>query len=282
MHTFWVVMKLELLLIWRNWATWLIALAMLFIGLLAAVNNRNQPWSIWGQSVTVGLFITLILTFSTGNQMNRDRERRLDGVIFSTPIKTSVYVLAKYGASLLSLLALTSLSLLTTLFTDQFYSIPSQVLFLSPAIYPPLGFQVYLQDLIWVLLVPVLFGATFMFACTTLTRDKRAIAYIATALIWLIPYFAIHSNGSFIDIGGLSFAVGSTPATIFWFLHHAGSQSSLQMAQFTSQIMPLARAEMPPASLLNTLLWNRLLFLGLTLILLFLTVLIVQRTRRNA
>ena len=193
MYNFWTVMKLELTLIWRNWATWLIALAMIFIGVLAADNNLNQPWGVWGQITFISLFLTLILTFSTGNQVNRDRERRLDGVIFSAPVATPIYVLAKYSAALLSLLGLAVLSLLAAILTDQFYHVPQRVFFLSPVIYPSLGPQVYLLGWLWLLLVPMIFGATFMFACITLTRGKRVVAYIVAFLVWLIPVFTLHS-----------------------------------------------------------------------------------------
>jgi hypothetical protein len=282
MRTFGTIMKLELFLIWRNWATWLIALAIILIGVLAADNNRNQPWGIWGQFVTIGLFLTLILTFSTGNQVNRDRERRLDGVVFSTPIMATVYVLAKYSASLFSLLSLIGLSLLAAILTDQFYSVPQQVLFLSPVIYPSLGLRVYLLGWASTMLVPVIFGAAFIFACTTLTRGKRVIAYIATLLVWLIPVFAssLH-RGLLFDITATSFIPSSSPAVNFWFQHLTGPHP-VPPFQYVQQIMLLSRADVPPASLLNSLLWNRLFFLGLALALLYLTIVSVQHTRRNA
>ncbi len=284
MYHFWIVMKLEFFLIWRNWATWLIALAMIFIGVLTADNNRNQPWGIWSQFVSVGLFLTLILTFSTGNQINRDRERRLDSVVFSTPVMTTVYVLAKYCASLLSLLGLIGLNLLAAILTDQFYNVQHQVLFLSPAVYPSLGIQVYLLDWAWVMLIPVIFGAAFIFAGITLIRGNRAVTYIATLLIWLIPVFTASFNiAAFFDITATSFIPGSSPAIDFWFQHSPGvSPHPIPLTQFIRQIMPLARAEVPPASLLNSLLWNRLFFLSLVFALLYLTILGVQRVRRNA
>ncbi|HZU65665.1 MAG TPA: hypothetical protein VFA09_00180 [Ktedonobacteraceae bacterium] len=284
MRSFWTVMKLELYLFWRSWTTWLIALAIILIGVLAADNNRNQPWGIWGQIVTVGMFLALILTFSTGNQINRDRERRLDGVIFSTPVMTTIYVLAKYSAALLSLLALTGLSLLAAMLTDQFYNVPRQVLFLSPVVYPSLGVQVYLLGWVWVMLVPVIFGAAFIFATITLTRGNRVAAYIVTLLTWLIPVFTASLNPAvFFDISATSFLYSSSPAVDFWIQHYpGGSPAPIPLPQFIQKIMPLARTEVPPAALLDNLLWNRLFFLGLAAVLLYITMLGVQRSRRNA
>lgn len=282
MRTFWIVIKLELFFIWRNWATWLIALAMLGLGAVAADNDLSQPWQIWGQLTTVGgLFLALILTFSTGNQINRDRERRLDGVIFSTPATTVVYVLAKYSAALLSLFVLTCFSLLAAILTDEVFRVPLP--FLSPVVYPAFGPQVYLLGWIWLCLVPVIFGATFMFACTTLTRGKRVIAYIATLLIWLVPiFFGYPTTNRFFDISSTSFRPDPDLAGNYWWQHLPGGPAAVPSAQFIQHIMPLARAEVPAASIVSDLLVNRLFFLGVSVVLLCLTIYGVQRIRRSA
>lgn len=286
MHHFWIVIKLELFFIWRNWATWLIALAMLVIGALAADNNLSQPWQAWEQFTFISLFLALILTFSTGNQINRDRERRLDGVIFSTPIATPIYVLAKYSAALFSLLALACFSLLAAILTDQFYEIPQQILFFSPALYPSFGPQVYLLGWLWLLLIPLIFGATFIFACTTLTRGKRVIAYIVTFLVWLIPAFSIQQpDQRFFDVTAVSFMPQSEPAGNLFFQYmmknHLSPNTRLP-AQLVQQIMALSRADIPPASTVHGLLWDRLFFLAISIILLCVTIYGVQRIRRSA
>lgn len=107
----------------------------------------------------------------------------------------------------------------------------------------------------------------------------------ATAhLVWLIPVFASSLNrGLLFDITAMSFIPGSSPAVDFWFQHDpGGSPHPIPLSQFAQQIMLLSRADVPPASLLNGLLWNRLFFLGLALALLYLTILGVQRARQNA
>ena len=285
MDTFWIVMKLELVFTWRNWATWLVALAMIFIGVLAADNNLNQPWGVWSQFIFCGLFLTLILVFTTGNQLNRDRERRLDGVILSTSVSTPTYVLAKYSASLLSLLSLAGFSLLAAIVTDQFYHVPQQMLVFSPAVYPALGPQPYLLGWAWLMLVPIIFGAAFMLACTTLARGKRVVAYIATLPIWIIPFFmSSPPKNDFFDITGISFIPFSDPATTFWFdsMMKNPGLNGLPTAQYIQQIMSLSRADVPPAPTIHDLLVNRLFFLGIAVILLGLTIIGTQRMRRNA
>lgn len=294
MSNFWTVMRLELSLIWRNWITWLISLGMLVIGALCAANNRHEPWSTWQQFAFVALVLTVILIFTTGNQINRDRERRLDGIVFSTPVNTPVYVLGKYLAALLSLLCLVGLSLLAALLMDHFY--PWQIvnalwggqsfLFFAPGIYPSLGPQPYLIGWLWLFLVPILFGAAFIFACITLTRGQRVIAYITVILLWLIlPLFAHDYIPDLLDITGNSFFFrysfgGPSPAQQLLFSsNNTGNRLTPQLAQRAVQ---LSLADIPPHSWPNSFLWNRLLFLALTLVLLGLTTYGVHYMRRHA
>lgn len=281
MRTFWTVMKLELFLIWCNWAIWLIALVMLCIGAVIADNDLNQPWQILGQLTFFGLLLPLILAFSTGNQINRDRERRLDNVIFSTPVTTPIYVLAKYSAALLSLLGLAGLSLLAAILTDQVFRVPLP--FLSPVVYPSLGPQVYLLGWTWFFLVPVIFGSAFMLSCTTLARGRHVVAYTAALLIWLIPIFTRYwLRDLFFDVTALSIGPQPDPALAYFYQNLMGTPSTVPSAHVIQQIMSLVRADVPLASSLNTLLLNRLFFLVVALVLLCLTIYGVQRMRQNA
>lgn len=290
-----LVMRLELSLIWRNWITWLISLAMLVIGALCAANNRHEPWSNWQQFLVIALVLTVILTFTTGNQINRDRERRLDGIVFSTPVNTPVYVLGKYLAALLSLLGLAGLSLLAALLMDYFY--PWQIVnvpwggqsFLSfaPGIYPALGPQPYLIGWLWLFLVPMLFGAAFIFACITLTRGQRIIAYIAVLLFWLIlPFFAHDYIPDLLDITGNSFffrysSSGFSPAQQLLFPPNA-NQATRLTPQLAQRVVQLSLTDLPPHSWPSSFFWNRLLFLALSLVLLGLTIYGVHRIRHHA
>ncbi len=52
--------------------------------------------------------------------------------------------------------------------------------------------------------------------------------------------------------------------------------------QLVPQILRLSLAEILPSSSLNALLWNRLFFLGISVVLLCLTISGVQRARRRA
>jgi hypothetical protein len=293
MYNFWIVMKLEFRLIWRNWVTWLIVLVMLAIGALCASNNRIAPWSSWAHLGTTSVFISLILAFCTGNQINRDREQRLAGIVLSTPVTTPGYVFGKYIAGLASLLLLAGSGLLSALLMDRFYAGSQGFLIFAAPYYPPLGVQPYLIGWAWLTLTAIIFGTTFMLACMTLTRGQRVIAYIAVLLIWVLPLFLTQSIPQLLDVTAnvffpqfslapASHASDTDPLGQFLNQHPALFQNGPPPANLVQQAMHLSLAVIPPPSTPLMFLWNRLFFLGLSLILLVLTIYGTHVLRRHA
>jgi hypothetical protein len=193
MRGLWTVIRLELKLNRRGKAIWIIGLFMAILGINAASGIRAMPNAAWTNfGISEAFLITLILTLSTGDQINRDRERRLDGVILSTPISTAIYVWGKYLAALAMLLGLSSIYLIVAILVDQFdnwHTPPAVLAFVSPSMFPPLGPWPYV--VIWGLLViaPIIFGAALVFAGITITRGQRIIAYIGVLIIWLSSIF---------------------------------------------------------------------------------------------
>ena len=292
MYNFWIVMKLEFRLIWSNWVTWLMVLVMLIIGALCASSTRNSPWSSWAHLGITSFFMTLILVFCTGNQINRDREQRLTGIVLSTPIATPAYVLGKYIAGLASLLLLAGSGLLSALLMDRFYNAQHAFLIFAPAFYPSLGTQPYLIGWTWLVLTAIIFGATFMLACMTLTRGQRAIAYIAVLLIWVLPMFLTQSIPQMLDITAAVFfpqyslapaspVSGTDPFAQFVNQHPSWNMDASPPANLVQPIMHLSLAGTPPSSTPTMFLWNRLFFLGLSLVLLVLTIYGTHLMRRH-
>ena len=294
MYNFWIIMKLEFRLIWSTWVTWLMVLVMLIIGALCASSNRNEPWGSWSDLGATTFFISLILAFCTGNQINRDREQRLTGIVLSTPVATPGYVCGKYIAGLASLLLLAGSGLLSALLMDRFYTDSHAFLLFAPVFYPPLGTQPYLIGWAWLALTAIIFGATFMLACITLTRGQRVIAYIAVLLIWVLPRFLTQYIPQLLDITAAVFypefslapashVSGADPLTQFLIQHPSVFQDSTPPANLVQQVMHLSLTAMPPSSLPPIMfLWNRLFFLGLSLILLILTIYGTHVMRRRA
>jgi hypothetical protein len=224
--------------------------------------------------------------FRTGNQINRDRERRLDVIVLSTPVATPGYVLGKYIAGLASLFLLAGAGLLTALLMDRFYNVPHPFLIFAPALYPPLGAQPYLISWTWLTLPSIIFGATFMLACITLTRGQRVIASLATLLIWVLLLFISAYIPDLLDVTATVFypryAPATDPLTLFMKQHPSWSPIGLPQANLVQQIMHFSLAEIPPSYLPGSFLWNRLFFLGLSLVLLVLTIYGTHATRRHA
>jgi ABC-type polysaccharide/polyol phosphate export permease len=66
MRDLWTVMRLELKLYRRGKIIWIVGLIMALFGIWAASGIRELPFAAWTNfGITTGLFITLILTFST-------------------------------------------------------------------------------------------------------------------------------------------------------------------------------------------------------------------------
>ena len=102
MKDFWTVIHMELLLFRRGRLSWLLAIFMVLWGLfLVSAAIRFTAYNAWFHFGISYFVLTLLLTFLTGNQIQRDREQRLDSVVWSTPMATGVYVCGKYVATLL-------------------------------------------------------------------------------------------------------------------------------------------------------------------------------------
>ena len=292
MYNIWVVMKLEFRLIWRSFVTWLMVLVTLLLGALCASSNRNEPWSSWAHLGTTSFFLSLILTFCTGNQIHRDHARRLDGIVLSAPVATQSYVCGKYLAGLASLLLLAGSGLLAALLIDHVGTGSHAFLLFAPTYYPPLGAQVYLIGWAWLMLTPITFGATFMLACMTLTRGRPAIASLAVLLIWVLPLFLTQSIPELLDITAAFFShfslaparhvTSTSPIMQFLLQHPVLRQDGLPPVNLIQPVMHLSLAEIPPSPTPAMFLWNRLFFLGLSLFLLVLTSFGTHALRRRA
>jgi hypothetical protein len=296
MYNFWVVMKLEFRLMWRSWIMWVILPVMLLIGAFCATNNRDTPWQSWTQIHSATFFISLILAFCTGNQINRDRERRLAGIILSTPVRTSSYVLGKSLAGLASALMLAGAGLLSALLVDRFYNVPDAFLIFAPTYYPSLGAWPYLLGWSWFALIAIIIGATFTLACITLTRGQRAVAYIAIVLLWVLPGVLLtQSVPKLLDVTGRAFypqfslapaqPVSRTdpdPVHEFLIQHPSVAGDGPPPADLAPQVMQVSLGQIPTSALPPTeLLWNRLFFVGLSLGLVLLTIYGTHAMRRR-
>src|SRR5215472_3033003 len=102
MKYLWLVITMELRLHLRGKIGWLLAAFMAVSSvyvLFQAYLSHSYPRNFWPNMALVYALLTFVLVFATGDQIQRDRDCRLDGVILSTPIATATYVSGKYLAS---------------------------------------------------------------------------------------------------------------------------------------------------------------------------------------
>lgn len=170
MHGLWTVLRLELRLLLRGRGIWIAGLMALFFGVYEASMLREAAYDAWEQLTVATFFVTLTLTLTTGDQVIRDRDRRVDDVLLSTPIASQSYVWGKYLAALVVLLGLSAWMLPAAIVMDHFDTWRNPPLVLGHSIYPSLGPWPYISAWLWLAIVPVIFGTALALAGVTLTR----------------------------------------------------------------------------------------------------------------
>jgi len=269
MKDLWTVTRIELLLFRRGRVSWVIALAVVVWAffLVVAFMRGNAP-AAWVNLSMCSLLLTLILAFTTENQIHRDRERRLAGVIFSMPVSTAIYVCGKYLAALFILLGFAALYLLTTVVLD---------LLVPGANYPPLGPWPYMLSWCWLVVTPLVFAAALTLCSMTLTQGQRVVSNIIVLAIWLVPLLFGGGIPDMLNISG-NFLNSTDPAQKLGFTFNGASAPSAALAQ---QVIHLIQTAVPEAHLTATFLLNRLLFLSLAVLLVIVTIQSLQWQRQG-
>jgi hypothetical protein len=177
---------------------------------------------------------------------------------------------------------------------DRFYTGQDAVLMIAPVFFPPLGAYPYLVGWAWFTLTALIFGAAFMLACLTLTRGQRAIASSALLLIWVLPRVLTPAMPQLLDITATVFypqfslapsrhVAATNPLLQFMTQHPAWNMDAPPPAGLVQPILHFSLADIPASFLPPAiLLWNRLFFLGLALVLLVVTIYGTQALRRQA
>lgn len=278
------VFRLELELLLRGRGMWFAAPVIAFFGVWEASMAREVPYDAWNQFTSAALFVTLILTLSTGDQVVRDRHRRVEGVMLSTPIATASYVWGKYLAAVAVLLSLTLVMLLAAVGMDRFDIWTNPPAVLGHSRFPALGPWPYVSAWLWLVVVPLLFGAALALAAITLTRGQRVLVAMMAVFLWLGPALlaGVFSGGwtSLLDVAGLSFySVGMTPLPPS--LGQLALTGSSPRPADAAQMIQFVVAHMPP-SLPVIFYWNRALFATLAAVLVLLTTYLVRVRRRGS
>jgi len=111
------------------------------------------------------LFLTCVIVFYTGEAMHRDREIKIEPVIWSTPAPNSVLLLSKWLAMTLLALSLVILGGLTTIVAQLFRGLT------------PVDLSTYLVIDAIVVVPGIFFLTSFVIALNVLLRNKH-LAYV--------------------------------------------------------------------------------------------------------
>ena len=287
MKRFWTVFYFELLLYWRGWLGWAMAVIVALFGWnIAPLVNLANPF-LWEILCFCFGFLTLMLAFMTGNQIQRAHQLRLDGIIMSTAVATGSFVLGKYLAQLLTVLFYATVALLALLGA-------SLRTIGAPYFSPPLGPGVVVQ--IWLMLVPVplIFVCALTLLGSSLLRGKRPLIFVLVLLIWIVPIPLVGRIPDVLSLSTPSFLI--LPAS-----SQAPSSSLLRLdaakrlyiekldkdgLHFTAadwkELVHLYQSTVIPEHMTTTFLLNRGLFLALSILLFIgsLSILGLQRQGR--
>ncbi|QBD78859.1 hypothetical protein EPA93_23900 [Ktedonosporobacter rubrisoli] len=265
MRQLWMIVRLELILFWRGKVSWFIMafiLAWGFIFVFAAAHHEIDTLWIW---VSVySHILTLALVFTTGNQIQRDRECQLEGVVLSTPVSTVLYVCGKWLAGLIILLGFAVCYLLFIVGLDLV--LPARPYF-SPGALP------YVLSWLWLIPVPLAFGTALSLWSMVQTGGKRPINSIILLVFWLTSFFNLP------DLINLMGGLAKDPASIWTRANvpHGTIPSGAQV----QYIVELVKKTIPYVHITPIFELNRLLFLGLSVLLLILTILLMHRQRQE-
>lgn len=272
-------MRLESRLLLRGRGVWVAALALAALGGWMATGIREQPWGAWGTMTFTGILSTLLLTLSTGNTVQRDRDRRVSDILLSAPISETAYVLGKYLAALIALLALSLIELGAAILVDHFDTWRDPPAILGHSLYPALGPLPFVAAWAWLIVTPIIFGSALTMAEITLAHGQRALAYTSVILLWVVPM--VVSNV------GWPLLIDLTGAHLLYEIPQAGGMTAFQLSSsdhispaVREEIMRLIRGDLPPA-IPAIFIWSRALFLTLAAALVGVTIWGVARQRRG-
>jgi hypothetical protein len=276
------ITKIELLLIARSKFTYIIAILVVFLGIRQATGIRGDPTGMWTASIVPStIYVSLILTFWALGQALRKHDKQVGKMVWATVSPSWAYIWGKFLGVFCVALLFSLLFELAAIVTDQFWNIHASLPIVKEVIFPPLGWTAFLVFWLWFVLIPVLFGVTVAICSNYLTRGRRLIGYAVVLICWVIGLNAYFP--SWMDITAMSMFINNDPSQdiaypIVAVLRMYNNNHVLPLLQAT-HIMDTLRTEIPPYFLGWTFLVNRMVFFFLSLLLVWVTIVVVDRRR---
>lgn len=273
MRIFWTVTIMEFRLYLRGKTRWLLAAFLAFSSLYflyQAYLSHTYASNFWENMGIAYLLLTFVLVFSTGSQLQRDQDCRLDSLILSSPVSTTTYVCGKYLASLLVILVLALVNLLVTIAGD---------LWLPAAGGTVIGPWPYVASWGVLVLVPLLFGAALTLFVTTFTHGQRVVTGLLIFFLWVAPVIIDGQSGknyalvNALNVSGWFVFSTDAPSMAGRALHEAITPTSAR------QMVRLVQTHIPWDHLTAIMWLNRTIFLALAILCFLGTIASLQRQR---
>jgi ABC-2 type transport system permease protein len=209
--------------------------------------NRNAPFVIMQLLLVMSVFGVLTTTAYVASAINRDFEFNTDSLFFSSPVKKSQYLFGRFSAAFI-VSSLVYLGVVTAIMIGSFMPWLDKEQ-LGPFVLKPYAFSFF------VLILPNLFlFAAIFFAVAALTRSLMA-TYTSVAAFY-VAY--IVSRVSLRDLESEKIGVLLDP---FGFSPFARTTRYWTVFEKNNNILPLD----------GVFLWNRVIWIGVALVLLGLT-----------
>ncbi|MEO7019202.1 MAG: hypothetical protein ABI234_03525 [Ktedonobacteraceae bacterium] len=275
------ITKIELLLIARSKFTYIIAIVVAFLGIWQATSIRWNPASMWSLIGITSMEVALILAFWTLGQGLRKQDTQVGKMVWATVSPSWAYIWGKFLGVFCVALLFSLLFELAAIVTDQFWNVQAGLPLVHDVIFPPLGWTAFSVFWLWFMLIPVLFGVAIAICINYATHGKRLIGYATVLIYWVFGFKAYFP--SWMDITSVSMFQNNDPSkeifrsvSAVWERYYLAHVTPLLQA---TQIMDMVRAEIPPYFLGWPFLVNRVFFLLLSLLLVWVTVFVVDRRR---
>ncbi|WP_193163273.1 ABC transporter permease/M1 family aminopeptidase [Microbulbifer hainanensis] len=158
----------------------------------------NSPYAIMQTLLVMSVFSIFITTAFAANPVLRDRDMKMDGIVFSTPMSKWDYLLGRFSGSFAVAFLAFSTSALGML-------LGSWMPWLDPERLGPTDLSVYLQTLFAMVLPTMLFCAALFFSLAAITRSIMA-TYLGL-VGFLVLYFtsqSFMSEPAYRDIAALA------------------------------------------------------------------------------
>ncbi len=213
----------------------------------------DSPYSITQSIGVLSLMSLFVLAAFSSNAVVRDREYRMEEIVFSTPVAKLPFLVGRFGGA----------------FFAAFTAFSAAALGMIAARFMPWQDRVgsfdllaYVRALLVVALPNILFGAVVLFAIATLTRSVLA-SYVGSVFLYVLYFIAAAMTNSPMMAGSVPGATHSLAALLDPF----GLSAFFEQTQYWTPLLRNTHGVALRGSfLVNRLLWMGVSFAGLAIV----------------